>query len=383
MAGYIEIPIETDPAVLSATAIDTLVEALPGFVPREGHLEVWLVEVWARMVAEARDVASDVPTTIFRYFGQSMLGIPPVVGQRASTTVSFTSNDTLGYTVPAETIVAFRTAGDELVPFQTLEDVVISPGSSVVAGVEIEALEEGSLGNGLGPGGIELVDALSYIAAVTADQATSGGVDEETDEAYLDRLAAELQLLAPRPILAEDFAVLARRTGEVHRAVALDGYNPTDQTFDNERMVAVALVDIDGQPVSQAAKDETQTRLDNRREVNFVAHIIDPTYTVIDVTFAVTAWDDFDLADVEARAVEAVSSYLSPATWGGGNESPPEWRSGTKIVRYLEVAQVVNNVPGVDYVKTLEVNAGTVDVTMSGVAPLPNVGIVTATVTYD
>lgn len=486
MTGYIGVPIETDPSELSAEALDTLMEVLPGFVPREGHLEVWLVEVWARMVAEARDVASSVPTTIFRYFGESLMGIAPVAGAPASTTVTITAVDAQGYTIPADTSVAFRTAGDELVPFRVVADAVISPGSTSVSGIAVEALEDGVIGNGLGPGAVELVDALAFVNTITSAAATSGGVDPETDEAYLDRLTAELQLLAPRPILAQDFAVLARRVSGVYRALAIDGYNPglnetqtvtvtsaTGGTFtltfegqttaaiaynataatvqaalealsniapgdivvtggplstsavtveftgalkssdrtqmtangaaltgagaavsiattrqgvapttNNERMVTVALVDSLGNAVSQAVKTATQTDLDARREVNFVVHVTDPTYTVVNVTFAATALSTFDLADVDSRAEAAVRAYLSPATWGGGAESPPEWRTNSNTVRYLELAQVINAVDGVDYIQSLTVNGGTADLPLTGVAPLPQVGTVTGTVTY-
>lgn len=382
MAGYIGVPLETDATELASQSLDTLMDNIPGYVPREGHIEVWMVEVWARMVAEARDVASSVPTSIFRYFGQSLMGIPAVAGSAAQTTATFTMIDNQGYTVPAETTVAFRTAGDELVPFRTLEDAVVPPGSLTVAGVVIEALEEGTVHNGLGPGPVELVDALAYVASVAATGTTTGGVEEESDDAYLDRLTAELQLLAPRPILPQDFAVLARRVTGVHRALAIDGYNPLDLTTENERMVTIALADASGNPVPQDTKDETAALLDARREVNFVVHIIDPTYTAINVVFSVVALTTHDLADVEARAELAVQEYLSPATWGGGDASPPEWRTNANVVRYLEVAQVVNAVDGVDYVESLTVNGVTTDVPLDGVAPLPQVGTVDGTVTY-
>jgi uncharacterized phage protein gp47/JayE len=62
---------------------------------------------------------------------------------------------------------------------------------------------------------------------VTLDAPTAGGVDAESDADYLDRLHELLTLLAPRPILPNDFAVLARTVAGVGRATAIDLYNPT------------------------------------------------------------------------------------------------------------------------------------------------------------
>lgn len=370
MAGYIGIPLETDSDKLTAQALGTLIENIPGYVPQEGHLEVWIIEVVARMVAEARDVASAVPTSIFRYFGESLLGLPPISSAAARTVTDWTMIDDQGYTIPSGTVVAFRTAGDEIVPFQTVEETVVNPGSLTHTGVVIEAIEPGSDSNGLGPGDVELVDAFSFVDSVQATETTSGGVDAETDDAYLDRLTAELQLLAPRPILAQDFAVFARRVPGVHRALAIDGYNPTDSTTNNERMVAVAVVAEDGGDLSQAVKDDVSAYLESLREVNFIVHVVGPSYTSLAIHFEAVTYPNADPIAVRTDAVDAVKDFLDPGIWGGGDESPPVWRE-SRTVRYLEIATVLNNVPGLDYLTVLTLNGGTDDVVMAGVAPLP------------
>lgn len=51
------------------------------------------------------------------------------------------------------------------------------------------------------------------------------------------------------------------------------------------------------------------------------------------------------------------------------------------MVRYLEVAEVLNRVDGVDYISTLTVNGGTANITLTGVAPLTLAGTVTGTAT--
>jgi hypothetical protein len=132
-------------------------------------------------------------------------------------------------------------------------------------------------------------------------------------------------------------------------------------------------------------KAAMQADLDARREVNFVVNAMDPQYTVVDVTFAAAATAGYDPDLVEAQAIDVLSAYLHPANWAGGDESPPSWRAES-IVRRLEVASVLGAIEGLAYVTTLTMgkNGGaqsTADVTLDGVAPLPQPGAILGTVT--
>lgn len=382
MAGYIEAPVVTDPDQLTARALDFLTANVPGFVPRDGHLEVWLIMALARMVAENRDVASRVPRSIFRYFGKTLLGLPAEDAVAATTPSTWTAIDNAGYTVLAGTVVAFQTTGDTLVPFAVVDDVVIPPGATTTAAgaVTLAATVPGTGGNGIPAGPLLMVDALAWVVAVVSTATTAGGVDAETDDQYLDRLAEELQLMSPEPILPNDFAVLAKRVAGVYRATAIDGYDPVTATFGNERLVAVAPVGADGLPVSGGIKADVQTYLDALREVNFVVNVIDPTYTPVGVIFTGIKRQGADAATVQQAAIDAVTAYLDPANWAGGNESPPVWRTNENVVRFLEVAATLNAVADLDYVTSLSVNGGQADIVLGGVAPLPTPGAIVGVV---
>ena len=367
--SYIELPLETSSDDLAADAIDYLMAAIPGFVPQEGHLEIWLIEAFARMQAETRDVASRVAPSIFRYFGKSLLGIPAVDAARASAKSTWTAIDNTGYVVEAGTLVAFNPTGLAPVYFEVLDDVPIAAGSTStsVGEVTLVAVDAGEAANGLAAGAITLVDALSWVNTVTTTQMTSGGVDAEPDTDYLNRLADELRLLSPRPILPNDFSVLARRIAGVDRATTIDGYNPANATFNNERMVAVAVVDEDGNAVTTPIKNQVQAYLDALREVNFVVNVINPSYTTVNVTAAVKKFASADAATVEAATEAALQSYLSPVNW--------DW---TGTVRRFELVALLSNVPGVDYVVSITTPAS--DVVLSGVATLPTAGAIAVTV---
>lgn len=446
--GFIDIPFETDASALEADALDAFAAFIPGWVPREGHIEVWLIEVMARMAAEAAFVAAKVPQAIFRTFGKTLIGLLPIDAAPAEVSSTWVMADAAGYTVPAGTVVAFRAAGDVLIPFVTVNDVIVSAGSTttLAGSVLLRAVESGTVGNGY-TGAMTLVDSLAFVSSVTATTTSSGGVDAETDGEYVDRLAQDLKLLTPRPILAGDFATLARNVAGVYRALAVDNYIPsqvrtlgitnasnvlvspipyfspadigrtvtgtgiaggttitsyTDSTHvvmsatatatnaaasitlgalsNVERAVAVALVDEAGAAVSPTVKQAVSDYLEAMREVNFVVRAMDPTYTNIDVVTTFVKDPSYETVALQTSVQQAILDYLDPGNWAGGDLTPPEWRQNTNKVRYLELAALINSVPGVDYVASLTINAGTADVTMSGSAPLPDPGTVTATV---
>jgi hypothetical protein len=493
MPEYIGFPIDTNPEVLSEDAFDYIEAHFPGWVPNDANLDTIMVEVGARLSAEARDVASIVPVDIFRYFGE-LVGVIPIEAVPASVLTTWTMINNSGYTIPSGTQVGIRIAGDVIAPFTTITETIVPPLSTVANNVLVVAVEPGGEFSTIGTvgGPVELLDTLDYVTTITQNAATSGGVDAEDDDEYLNRLRTRLQLLTPRPILSRDFAILAEDIGGVARAIALDGYNPlaneiqtvdvdatggnftltfqgqttaniawnataaavqaalealsniapgdvfvtggpgpapwtveflgaydgvnvtqmtnadtltggagtvTNATtrqgigtssFNNERMVAVVAVDEEGEAVSGPIKAEIDAYLESLREINFIVNVFDPVYSTIDVSFTATSLPGFDEALVTLAAEQAVEGWLSPANWGlvegniGDSTESQNWVN-EQVVRYLELAQVINSTEGLDYVSslTLAISPGTlasVDVNLPGAVPLPRPGSISGTV---
>lgn len=396
MAEYVSAPIETDEAALAEDALAELQDRVPGWEPHPAHPETLVIEATARMAAEVRDVASDVPDTIFRHFGASLAGLPPEDGAPATVGSTWTAIDAAGYTIDEGTVVGVRAAGDDLVLFEVLDTITIAAGSTTTAAgaVTLVAQDDGTQANGLGGAGVaaELVDALAWVSAVTLTGATGGGVDPETDAEYLNRLAEELALQAPRPIVPRDFAVMAKRVDEVDRALALDLYKPADQPnpgdpveTTRERSVTVVPIREDGEPVSAAALAAVDALLEAAREVNFEVWTMNPTYTTVSVTFTATAYPGWDAADVEARAEAAVAAFLSPASWGLPPYSDERtWTNDTRV-RHYELVEALNRVDGLWRVDSLSFGVqggaqGTADLVMAGDAPLPRAGTIAGSV---
>lgn len=385
MTQYLDIPFESDPDALSQEAFDYLSTAIPNWTPAEGNLDVWLIRAIARVAGEVQEMASAVPTTIFRYAGNNLFGITPIDAVSATGATTWTMRDNAGYTIPDGTLVGVRLSGDVIIPFQTVGDVIVPNGSTVTStgGVQISAVNPGADGSGL-TGDMELIDSIGFVDSIVLESpGTTGGIDAETDDDYLNRLTLQLQLLAPRPIIPSDFSAMALDVPGVHRALALDGYDPVTNTYDNERMVTVAAVDASGAAVATAVKTQVAALLENNREVNFQVNVIDPTFNTIDVTFAVKCDVGFtDVADVASRVSDAITAFLSAETWGLPNTGDTITWNNEDTVRYLTLADVVHSVQGVRYIESLFIGIGggtqtSADNVMDGAAPMPVPGNIT------
>lgn len=463
--------IETDPAELERIAIEYLQEAVPGWEPADGDLMTWLIGAHARMVAEERDIAADVPLEqILRPLGEQVHLVSPKPALPASVDAIVTMRDEAGYTVPQGTEVLVRTAGDDGVTMVVAREVTLEPNRGLTVPVQLKAApgREGSAGNDLGSQAVVVpIRQLEFISgiAIAPGVISANGRDAETDEEYLQRLVDTLALASPTPILPEDFAAIARQVDGVERALPLnllrvrpeivtlngssysgvlrEGSTATSIRFGTagdppplvairgalqaagydvdvtggpslfrlafigrpaygpwsldpagpalsvvqatsfqesvERAIAVAVVDERGAAPSPAVRVTVRTTLESLREVNWGIAVIEPEYTDIKVEFDAVAWPGYEPEPVRLAAIDAVTRYLSPENWGrglhGGEEGDVTW-SQEKFVRYLEVAQVLNEVPGIRYVANLRIAKGSdtpamADVQLIGRAPLP------------
>jgi hypothetical protein len=151
---------------------------------------------------------------------------------------------------------------------------------------------------------------------------------------------------------------------------------------DMERAVGVALLDENGAEPNSTVKNAVDAVLEAAREQNFIVDIIPPTFTAVDVTTTVKALVGWNQSDVDEAVTQALSDYLSPSTWGAPIGDAIGWENIT-AVRYLELATVINNVQGVDYITALSFGTptlGSTDVTLPGMFPLPTPGAINVTV---
>lgn len=394
MSFYISGPVQSDPNVLKARALDYLTTYMPaGFKVESGDPIDLLCEAFSLQSAEQADVANAMLDSAFRYLG-TLVGVPPIDALPAQASCLFTVQDTVGYTITAGTSIGLQDATGTLQGFTLLADIIIAPGASTGTGT-VQAETAGTATNGLS-GAAQLIQADPFVTAATLAAAT-GGIDAELDSVFLGRLAETLTLLAFRPKLAPDFAILARSIPGVYRATAVDNlkpgppYDSAAEATGVEKNVTVAVADINGNPVGSTIRGAVQTYLRSLLEQNFLVWAVDPQYGQIDVTAAgVFSWPGWDTADVRTRVIAALDTLLSSANFAAdvtGNAA--RWQNDP-VIRAGLIAQTLYSVPGVRYVDpqpTFGLHGGalaTTDVTLgagSAIPALPTPGTMTITVT--
>ena len=389
-AGYIPPDVETDESAITEQVFNDLAARAPGWQAHDGNLEVWLTEAWAESAAEIRALARDVPASIFVTYGDEVLGIPPELAQSAIAIATFTAIDAQGYTLDTGTTFALPRSGDDLVAFSVDQEVTIAPGDTIADNVQCTAVIQGADANGLiGTG--EMLDPVQWVDTVEVYTPTSKGVDAETPEDYVDRLSVLMRMVALRPVLPIDFAILALQVPGVARAIAMNLYNPTDGTWTNERTVTLILTDINGQPCTQDVKDLVTSYIESLREVNWIVYVIDGTYTTIDVTYDVVAFAGQHEQTVQDACDAAIADYLSPANYrlneaspstaGGEVIYPPTGATTRQQFIYVnELIALLDRCLGVDRVVSVTINGAAQDFQMLTPYTLPNPGVITGTI---
>jgi hypothetical protein len=105
---------------------------------------------------------------------------------------------------------------------------------------------------------------------------------------------------------------------------------------------------------------------------------------MFDVQTTIVALPGTDKVALQAAVVGSLQTYLDPSKWGVPASDSQEWQNDTHL-RYLEVAQVINNVLGVNYIVSLttaihNASPNVVDITMPGDVALPLAGSIVVTV---
>lgn len=393
-SGYIAPDVEADQDAIAQEVFTNLATRVEGWQSHDGNLDTWLIEAFAEVGAEIRALAADVPASIFGTYGTRVLGLPPQPATGSTGTATFTATDTAGYTLDTGATFGIARSGNDVVAFQTLQEATIPVGQTQVVGVPFAAVETGADGNGLSGVG-QMLDPIVWVIAVEVDTPTANGNDAETPEDYVDRLANLLPAVALRPILPQDFALLALQLiPGVGRAVAMNLYDPVAHTWTNARTVTLIVAQADGTPCDAATKTQVETMLEALREVNWVCHVIDPTYVPINVSFTVTAYAGQDATTVHDTAVANVTAYLQPGTFrlgqlspaiaGGEVILPPASGQVARLqyVRVNELVAVLDRSLGVDFVPAgaVTVNGAPLDYQLPQPYSLPTPGTITGQV---
>jgi hypothetical protein len=228
MADYILEPLDTDNEVIFQDFVAYVQQFFPEWHPSEGQLDIIIARYFAMQAASTADMASRVQRAIYRYFGSNLAGIGPLPGSPARATVTFVVDDPadppVDRSLPFGSLVGLTDRNGDIQVFSLLDDLDITAGD-LAGDVLTQAIELGSAANGI-TGSVELIEMVEWISSASVVGSSSGGSDPEDDGVYVQRLTENLALMAPRPILADDFTVFAQNIPGVWRAAVLDNFNP-------------------------------------------------------------------------------------------------------------------------------------------------------------
>lgn len=383
--GYFTFDIEADPHAIAANIIGELQETNEDFAPVEGSFTHRLISAIASELGAVAEIAASTRQEIFRRIGE-IEGVYRLPSYPATSTITITTSDLSGVTIPAGTLFTASTAQGDLLGFSLTNDAVIATGQTSVGGCLVSAETDGYIGNGIS-GELQPAESLVVIDTVEFDAATSGGKDEETDEDYLVRLAIKRSLALDHPVFADEAALLALTVPGIGGAVGVNLLNPGVSTT-AQRHYSVFLRGVDGNPVSNIKLAEVNTLLQARREVNMVVHVLNSENVNVTVEASVASLDTSPegKAACEEEVNFAIESFFEKLAWGRTQFGDPgsgaaAFYQPETTVRLSKLTRAIQNVGLVDFVdvSTIKIDGVNDDFVMAGYMPIPV--LTTATVT--
>lgn len=345
---YVQLQFTTNPSDLADAAIEYLQTQWPDWMPNDGDPGVVLIESLAPMASNAADIAANMPPAALIAFGTKLLGIPYQAGASATATATFTVQDANGpYVIDAGSEVDISG-----IAFQTTADLTI-PNGSTTGQVAIAANEVGQFANNLTGTDWASGSLPVYVTNMTLVAPTTGGVDQQDDNDYLNMVSQEMQLRSRSIITLIDFEIVAVNTTGIGRAVAIaSGTHPRD--------ITVFVTDASGNPVASSIKTTLATQYSATRMVNATVAISDPSYTTVSVTYRALAVPAADPTGLQTAINARLATELNPATWGapqsGDGLAGLTWVD-TPVVHVNRLIGVISGVGGVNYVESCSISA--------------------------
>lgn len=332
----------TDPADLVDLALERASVLLPDWSPREGNVEVVLLEEFAVLVALlATRLEEVVPAVTSQILELS--GLARDRGTPARVQVQVDMSDTLGHIVPAGTSVVLGDPNaEDPVTGTLLEDVATEAGSATGTGVivmdavgEVEGLSTVTEA--------VLIDAVPYVDLLTITSVLSPGTSPETQDAFLARGSAWLSAMTQLLGRADQFAARALTDARVGRAIGVQRWDGSEAAPGEVLgWVTVLALSATGQALDEGALEELRGLLGTLAAANVNVAMQSPVVTTVDVEATITLLPGNVASDVVAAATAAVSRYLSPLAWPWG-----------EALRVSRLQQVIETTTGVDAVVSL------------------------------
>lgn len=370
---------ETDFGALVQEARELLESRFPGWEASRSDALDWLLQGTSSLNAPLFVQFSSLEKALFQRFGEVITKVPRIQAASATVESVWTMVDELGHEVEAGTEVGIPGPEGKPVGFRTVGDVVVAPGSNK-ATILLEAIEPGAAGNELG-GGAELETNLSFVVVPEGIELigeSAGGVDEEGQGEYLDRLVKRNRLSSVSLIVPYDFEVDALDYG-VGRAKCIRGYDPTAGTTGHAGHQCLFPAGVDGLEVGAEMEAEILAGQSELLLEGVTHHVAPPQYTTVRVKAVVVAEAGFEPTAIAAAVKARIAEFLDPAKWATpANGEGNGWVDRLSVF-HNDLVVLIGRMGGVEHVSSVELaeegkGLGTADVALKGVAALTKPG---------
>jgi hypothetical protein len=334
-------------------ALERARQELPEWEPREGQIELVLLEALAFEIYQTISAINRLPNSMTEIL-LKLFGIERQSGIYPAAEVLITAYDgDETRVVPAGTRMFYSDNTGTLLVFQTNEDVTLNDGlvdGKATGAVAITGTNAAETYNGLSIGtSLTLLSPTAFIASIVLTQAVSDGATAETDSDYFNRGMLRLNRLTEALVRPEQFNnYVLEQFGDVKRAFAVDNMAITvvdDEIVevpDSAGHVAIYVLAADGALVSEAMADDIHDSVQDLAQVNLEIHVTDAVRPEVDVVAEVAVSLGYSSLAVQAACEAAITEFFNPNT--------SEFRTR---IRLFQLATLLDNVPGVEYVSSI------------------------------
>src|SRR5580704_3993519 len=352
--AYVKAEITTSEAQIKEEAIAKLKELLElkgvvGWTPNPAALQIIVLEVLAGMAQNAAVVASTVLDAVFTQYGVQFLGLAFNEGAFATASTKWTITPSVGLRqIPAGITIEAGGFG-----FEVEAETEVKAGATEVT-LQVRAVERGAEYNKVS-GVAQQINPLTFVPEVQIIGESANGSEEETAEEYRSRLVAQLQLQAPRPVNAEDFAPFLLGAPEtvagvkVGRATAINLYNAETAAENEPNCVTTWVTTVAGEALSTPEMEALQAWVRKYLAFGFLAFVRAPAYEKIYVTAAIHVEARYNSEVVIGTVKAALEALINKKTWGNPERQSGVWLNEKKV-RYNSILGAIEAVPGVGYV---------------------------------
>jgi hypothetical protein len=198
-------------------------------------------------------------------------------------------------------------------------------------------------------------EVKAQFAAIVNPLAASGGSAAETLTHAISR-AMEMLETPQRAVTLQDYERLAMETPgtQIARASARANFDP-DISFEKNSSRTITLMILPRMPgpkprPSDGLRQAVAAYFYRRRVIGTRVKVIGPDYFMVAVRASAKAHPGVNKADLRQKIGEALNAFFDPFTGGPYRTG---WPFGRDVYR-SEVLQVIDEVPGVDHVISLE-----------------------------